>query len=474
MFSTFNAPGFLGPTLEVLQAQIDEGNEVLYLTCGKSFSSCGFNLFGLKYMCDICNFRFDHAKNEINGKYSLWHLKDLIDDNDYRVANEFMRANPRITKSLQFEGYDVGEAVRSSYISKTRDRDFELTQNEAELSSLAVQSIVVYLSLRRFLVDKKIERVMLFNGRWDYYRALFRAVIEAGIPCTVFENLRPGGFIHFFENSFPHIIQERQKKFDSFWNEEADALKKKDAARKYFEGKRRGEEVVVRSFIGKQVRSHLPDIIKNGKKTIVLFNSSDDEIAAIGGDEFKNPFFSDQIEGILFVADLVGTHLPDFNLVIRMHPNLTGVDFDFLKPVYSLKNKYPNVELVEPESKVDSYALVDAAFKVVTFGTSMGVEANYWRRPVVLLARGFYFYSDLAYIPSSKSEIRELLVANLQPKPIENSEKIAYYMMSGGHKSKYYHYVYKKEYSFKTARLDKLPYLKRNYYRALKLLEIKN
>jgi hypothetical protein len=425
-------------------------------------------------MCDLCEYRFQSTKPYLEGDYQLIHLLDLLTSEDRVVVNAFLEANTIIKQDTFYECFDVGEAVRSSYISKTRDRDIELTHNVTVLKELAVQSLLVYLAIKRFLVTEKIHQLIVFNGRWDYYRAAFRAAQAVGVPVLVYENLRSGGYIELFENSFPHVIKAKQTNYETFWNSVSDLSYKKQRAAEFFQRKRNGEVVVDRAYTQHQKRNFIPPEIDLSKKLIVLFNSSDDEIAAIGGDEYANPFFTDQAEGIQYIVDFVGRKIPEVSLVIRMHPNLKGIEFNYLAPIYGLQGKYSNVFVLAPEHPVDSYALLDQAWKVITFGSSIGMEANYWRKPVILLAKSFYYYAGLAYVPETKSHIPGLLIQELQPKPVENSERIAFYLMEGGVKSKYYNFQFGKNFNFKTKNITRIPILYQSYFRLLKLLKIKN
>lgn len=476
VFSTFNfAPPFLGPTLEMIQRSIDEGSRVYFITCLKSFASCGFNTRHYKYMCDLCVYRFKRAKVHLSGNYNLIRLEELFQPSDLECAQAFMSKQQPVTKELYYGGFDVGESVLSSYISKTRDRDLELSDSEADLPELVFQTILVYEAVKRFLKEKEIDEVILFNGRWDYYRAVFRAANELGIAVNVYENLRSGGYIEVYGNNFPHIILNKQRRFDQLWKDTPDEEYRRKIAFEYFSRKRNGEVVVGRAYTQHQQRNLIPEGIDSKLKNLVVFNSSDDEFAAVAGDEYKNPFFSTQLEGILFLAELVSSKMKDTHrLIIRMHPNLKGVAFGYVSPVYTLGERFSNVVVVPPESEVDSYALLDIADKVITFGSSIGIEANYWRKPVILLAKPYYFYSDVAYIPGSQAEIPALLNADLEPKPLTGSEKIALYMMKGGVKATYYDYQYGKSYKFREFRIDRIPFLIRNLLRLLKVLKVRN
>ena len=71
-----------------------------------------------------------------------------------------------------------------------------------------------------------------------------------------------------------------------------------------------------------------------------------------------------------------------------------------------------SVTLIAPESPVDTYALVDAADIVVTSGSTIGLEAVYWRRPSILLRPCEYDELDAAHRVRNDCELRSLLSAS--------------------------------------------------------------
>lgn len=475
IFSSFNfAQSFLGVMLNELQESVEAGDEVYFTTCSKTFERCGFNLYGLKYACDLCEHRLRSSLPLVEGNYKHIRLEELINADDIDKGKEFRASVTSMHSSLYYNTFDVGDSVLSSYISKTRDRDLANDANFDHLKDLAGYSVMVYLAITRFLKVNAIDKVILFNGRWDYYRAVLRATQDLGINCRVVENFRAGGFIEVFDSSFPHNIRNKQLNFDRAWAEAPyDEAEKIKIGSEFFSRKRRGEVITDKSYIGQQIKNQLPPGLDTSKKIIVVFNSSDDEFAAVG-EEYKNPFFKDQSEGIAWLVKLVGEELTGYELIVRMHPNLTGIYYNYAQDIYNLEGLYKNVYIVRPESDVDSYALMDLAHRVVTFGSSTGVESTFWGKPVILLAKAFYFYSDVVHIPQDKEHIHAMLTGDLAPKPQIKAIKIGYYLMKGGTKAKHYDYEYKKKYFFKGKRIDLVPQAFRVYLKILKLLKVRN
>jgi hypothetical protein len=382
-------------------------------------------------------------------------LKDIIQPGDKTAAGDFFRQHSYLDRSVQYDNFDVVEAAVSSYITKTRDKELVKADKNQFFEVVTFNAIMVYRAVERFIQEKEITKVVIFNGRFDYIRAVLRVCEKLGVACEVYERVRPGGYIECFHNALPHTITERQRLIDEAWQNNPEPLEEKiRVGSNYYERKRKGEAIIARSFVLNQEKNRLPEGIDLSKKNVVLYNSSDDEIAAVGA-MYKNPFFRDQEHGTQYLVDMFGTRFPEHNLIIRMHPNLRGLTYDYVKVIRGFHQKYPNVYVIPPESEVDTYALLDAAWKVISFGTSMGLEASFWNKPVILLAKARYFYADVAYVPKGVEEVESLLGQELTPKDRVNAIKFGYYYLQGGVKARYYNSTSLSSNSFKGHNLYK-------------------
>ncbi len=216
----------------------------------------------------------------------------------------------------------------------------------------------------------------------------------------------------------------------------------------------------------------MPSNFDDTKKTFVLYNSSDDEFAAVGK-QFENPYFKDQLEGIMYIVEYF-KKTENYQLIIRMHPNLKGLKRDYLDPLYEMENRYSNIILIKPQDDIDTYELMEKADTVIAFGSTIGMEASFWGKPVISLGRSFYFYTGLTYTPKDRENIIHLLESDLQPLDKLPAQKNAYYLMTGGHKAKYYFKDENKQVYFKNINLNKLPSWFKIYYKTLKFFSVKN
>ena len=127
---------------------------------------------------------------------------------------------------------------------------------------------------------------------------------------------------------------------------------------------------------------------------------------------------------------------------MRVHPNLARAKkkgATQLKQIAELKKKYNNLTVIEPEEKIDTYALMQAADKIVTAYSTVGCEATYWGKVSILAGKAPYDDLDCVYIAGSMVELYKYIDdKTLEPKPKENTYPYGYYNLTFGEPLKYF------------------------------------
>jgi hypothetical protein len=113
-----------------------------------------------------------------------------------------------------------------------------------------------------------------------------------------------------------------------------------------------------------------------------------------------------------------------------MHPNLEGVSNDYLASFNEIRLE--RVTIIPPGSDISTYSLLRKCEKVLTFGSSAGIEATYWGKPSILAGITFYRELGATYNPDTHEELIQLLRANLAPKSRESALMYGYYMKTFG------------------------------------------
>ena len=118
-----------------------------------------------------------------------------------------------------------------------------------------------------------------------------------------------------------------------------------------------------------------------GSKYIIFYTSSEDEMGGVK-EFYENCAYQNQFEAIKSIA----SNLPKgVRLVVRTHPRLAGINskYEIAVKEYCLNND--DIIFYSAESKINSYDLLNFADIVITFGSTMGIEAAYLGKFSIIL-----------------------------------------------------------------------------------------
>ncbi|MDD5597293.1 MAG: hypothetical protein PHV82_05075, partial [Victivallaceae bacterium] len=259
-----------------------------------------------------------------------------------------------LLKKTSMEGFDVGYGVLSSFISKYRNPDISFIDKQDKIKEMLINSLDVYFRIYDYLEVANPDELYLFNGRYAYYRAAFRAARKLGLKTYCHE--RGCNIQHYcnHENVMPHDSDYFHTQMLNAWDE---AVKKdKDAAFKigasFYEERQKNIEQSWYSFTKTQHKNLLPVGWDEKKYNIVIYNSSEDEFEAVGT-EWQHLLYTNQLVGIKKILDSVKEKdiAADIKIYLRMHPSLKEADPRYVASFYGLD--YPFFEVIPPESSVD-------------------------------------------------------------------------------------------------------------------------
>lgn len=423
--------------LEIIQRHLDEGDDVLQYVCDGTMLACDGNPYHAFKDCVKCMAKRRCGRSLLSHKVPQVPYPLLTDSQKLEI-DIFVQSIPldlNEFKKLRFDVFDVGYAVASSIITLLTNPYPDIREHYSLFYRHTKTACEVYCSFLNRLAADKPDRLYIFNGRLAEVKAAFRAANKLKIPCYIHE--RGGNLDRYgiFKNHLPHDIGKMDQLMRDFWNENPDIEEKKRMASYFYEKRRNGVLLSWKSYTDKQVNRLLPDNFDPAKRNIVIFNSSDFEFAAIGP-EWNYVLYKNQYDAIMSICkDLASNE--DIHFYLRLHPNLATADkvnFDIISNFIS-----PNLTLIKPDSLVDSYELLDASEKVITFGSTMGMEATWWNKPSILGGPCLYENFKSIYKPASHKELLALIEQKDLPACDKSDAEIfGYYTASFGTKYKYY------------------------------------
>lgn len=429
---------------EALVAQ-KEGHDITYITCGGCLDSCYSNPLKNELFCNICVNDYkenlnqhlsDKIKHRTLKHFSTPELERSVEDFDFEFSSL------EELKRKDFRGVDVGYATLSSFISNTRNLNPELNAfTKSILAKMLVSAVRMTALCEKIYQQEKPEKILVYNGRMPESRPILRFFLNHGIPVDINEvyptNLTGNFKKLVFHNFLPHSIEYFQKRIDEEWMK--DEAASEATGKRFFENRRKASFAGDKVYVKNQKSGLLPDGWNENSRNIVIFNSSEDEFASIGS-EWEDRMFSSQMEGIKYIFSCVEKY-PHAEVYLRVHPNLKAIKYKYHTDLYKLEN-HPRVHVIPGDSEVSTYALVDAADVVVSFGTSVGVEAAYTGKPVVLLGASFYKGLGFCHEPKTIEEMEsQIFTQKLSPLWNKNILKYGNYIMCDkGRSFQYYNF----------------------------------
>ncbi|MCD6019438.1 MAG: hypothetical protein K0S53_2559 [Bacteroidetes bacterium] len=417
--------------LELIQQHLDKNDTVFRVICKGDMPACDINPTHEYLKCLKCDNNRKCGEKLLNGSphhlpiISNSYVPDFTDLNNCKNIAEL--------KKIKFRNFDVGMAIASSLISEFREPDLDVIKHKELIRKFFIGTIRTYLTALDHIKKHKPSIVYIFNGRLAYEKAALRAAQESNTTYIVHERGCDKYHYDLFVNNSPHDFDYHLNQLDTYWEKGLHSDEERNKiANEFFTSRRKGTQKEWVSFTEKQRHDLMPENFDPTKINIGIFNSSVDEYAAT--DKVKEyPFYQNQEDFIDTIVKKFNDK-PDYHFYLRVHPNLSPVKNLQTERISQLSNK--NLTIIPGTSEVSSYKLLDHCEKVITFGSTMGIEAVYWEKPSILVSRSSYDTDDSVYKAKSYEETVELIETDIKPRGKTTALKVGYYNMVKGIKFK--------------------------------------
>ena len=418
----------VGIILDDIVTSRKEGDTVYFAYCHCALASCFMNLSGHVSTCNFCHYMYRQYQKKYGEGVHFMPIKET----DLKHLDRHLDLhNSEDIKAVKYRQVEVGSSVLSMYYDISRDLDMANWEGFIGWALPLIENLCDFVDyVYQLLEELKPDQVLIYNGRLFENRLFYDIAKSMGIEFVSLEGV--GGHIEpykkiRFVGEWPLNIELYGRMVEDLWKQSPQTLEEKTRQASTFYEKRRNGILVfdTRVYTKDQQKDLLPDGFDSKVTNIAIYNSSQDEIAALGDEWQKGNLFSSQYEAIEFMLQHAD---PDIHFYLRIHPNLKGVTHKAHMELYDLQ-KFPNITVIPPESKVSSYALMDACNKVVTFGSSTGVEASYWGKPSILVGRSFYEMTGACYHMKSKEELISAINGELPVKDRLGALKYAYFVL---------------------------------------------
>lgn len=413
----------IGLTTEIIEGLVNTGKDLRVLLCDNVLHNCYFNRTHNVLGCASCQSRQRALLHQAGVKKE--QLLSLTKFSNSDLDLPVFKTTEELV-DYTYDDIDIGRGVASSIISYYRDLDINSEKYREFIDIELSKAVTVVKNIKAQYEQWRFDEIYIFNGRFAETWPVIKFAEQNSIP---FYTMEAGAHDRYelFENALPHSMIARQTKIEKYWNE-ANEIDRVQIGNEWFTNRKGRVDKFEKSFVKAQIDNQLPVGFDPSKRNISIFNSSEDEMASIS--EYQNDLYKNQNEAIIQILNQYQND-PDLQFYLRLHPNLSGVDNAQTKEIYNLK--YPNLTIIKPEEKIDTYALMDACEKTISFGSSTGIEATYWGKPSILYGKAFYMYLDCVYNPQSFGELTSLIKNHdLPAKSKQATLPFGFFMMTYG------------------------------------------
>jgi len=416
--------------LEIAQKNLDEGNEVFWIRCQSELPVCQVNLDNFKSICMTCEQRSRSGLNWLQGeRLHVLPVTNICEAEMLKIQNitDEMFVDMDSVKNYRVDGIDIGLAVLSSLISQLREPKPDILKYQKQVLLHTQAALAVYYSIRRYISEIVPDEIILFNGRFAVSRPVLRVAQEMGIKIFTHERVSVKGKYSLVENNYPHELEPGKQDIIRYWRESNLTEKEKiSQAVSWYKERRKGLDQGWYSWVASQQSGKVPLEYDENKINIAIFISSEDEFSVLEG--WENLLYEDQNKGIRRLVEDFSDD-DQYRFYIRMHPCLAGVNNSQTRGLEQIGSMSDHAYIIDANSNVDTYALMDAVDIVITFGTTVGIEAVYIGKISILLGRTFYEDLEGVIVPKCHEEVVEYIRAYKKGQSLDdNSSPLGAYI----------------------------------------------
>ena len=329
----------------------------------------------------------------------LWPKEILIAYN--KIKRDELKPINKILKNLYLNNINVGEGILSSIISLTKNK-FPIFQKDKksinEIFNLFVRRYKTYSDF--FKGEIELKNVAIFNGRFASSKAI-ESCINKYLPNTkLLYYERSQNLYRYTLRTFrSHNREEVFKEINKTWDKCKNKNEASQIAKTFFKIRISGHGTDWFPFsngIHESQKTYnskkLNNYFEHGENQIIsYFTSSEDEFESLGDIWLDKRFKLSQKKLIEELSRI--SIKKNIILIIRLHPNHKNSS-DLTRSYWSnILNKLPikNTLIIKDNENISSYKIIKNSDLVIVYGSTIGIEALFLEKPVIITGSSFYF-----------------------------------------------------------------------------------
>ena len=347
----------------------------------------------------------DYFYEKFDSKYNRFikiniNGKDLTRKIQYIPIEIKAPGNISELRKIKINDVSIGLAALSTAASYSKCVS-ENAEDYGEYLKEALNVASISYSIGISLAKRKYDMAIIFNGRFAISRPIaeiLRKITNANILYYEFDDKRMQLMESLNSTFIPEEFSKRILTVDNIDCKLANDF--------FMMKERKTWNEIERKIRSKQVIGKFPNDLLN-KKYIVFFTSSPDEYFAINDNINLAEEFVTQYDFALELAQK--SILQNYSYVIRMHPNLRFKHKSWEKQWNFQKLEELKCKIIWPESEIDTYEILKKAHIVFTAGSTIGIEAAYFKKLIANVGKSLATYLGCAVEINTKKDLEHFI-----------------------------------------------------------------
>ena len=369
------------------------GCEVVAVCCDGIFEDCPVAK-NKKEVCQRCSMQSKYLFSSF--KIPVLFLKSMITEELVLQLKDWTQSIPvESLKNIKFRENEVGKWITPSTFSYfvTGVSDFSDPNYVKIYRSFILNAAILINSFGTFLDVFKPNHFICYSGVHCYYKIALELATQKNINTLIHERGTIDDSFTFIDSGGIVSYQNRLDFFEN-WKNIPLNFEELEWVKEYIQNREKGKNINWHSPYSYSSDANLTYKVLRipaGSKIISLFTSHNWEYGMLALESYIA--FNSQIEAIKHIC----LSLKDTNhyIIVRFHPSmghsvLLNKEFfdDFFQQLYY--DLPQNVRVVMPNEKLTSYSLLWNSDAVITFGSTVGLEANFKGSSHITHAKNLY------------------------------------------------------------------------------------
>ncbi len=406
-------------TIEIALNHLNMGDVVYILSCTGGLSTCPANPAHNQKKCESCRRQTEYSRREF---LKDCHHIEFVASNTFKVDISNVMTVEKL-RQFKLDDIPVGALALSQLVSREKDSYVRLEDFKGELERWIINGFELAKFTENILLEKNINKVYSWNGRRISDGAVCFAAKKVGVPYEVYISGVVLGTYMTLDALNVQGIEAHKVRIAALKHriQSGEIESWKDEAEKFYQNQKLGND----QFPGfvHFASNYRKKKINFQKKCLVIYTSSFHEYFSI--EEFVGGIYQDHYDGLRKLLSEKSLR-NIYDVFVRWHPNLRNAGAEEKDVVSKIIGEFSfdGITHFAPDDEVDSYNLCDAADVVLSFGSTMGIEAAYYGKASVIVGRAWYEDLGCMYKPSTHSALIELLLAT--PEPLPNYDALVF------------------------------------------------